>query len=164
VAQFQYRLQTLLDRKVQAKEEAQHFLAAAQRELRTAQDELEACRREQDAAADRLRVARAERVSPMIGGSSGEMMRLRRDHIGRLRDECDDASDATRAQELSVSEAGERLTAARQTLSSRSRDVEVLEKHRARLETRFNREAGRKEALDQEEMANIIFLRGRTAT
>jgi hypothetical protein len=88
-------------------------------------------------------------------------MRFRRDHIARLVDEDDAASDAMRAQELSVSEAEERLAAARETLAFRSRDVESLEKHRAKLERRFNDEAGRKEALDQEEMANDIFLKGR---
>jgi flagellar biosynthesis chaperone FliJ len=164
VAQFRYRLQTLLDQKVQAKDEAQHALANAQRELRTEQGELEECRREQEARAERLRQKRAECVAPTMGGSSGELMRLRRDHIGRLQDDWLDASKATRAQELSVNEAGERLGAARETLASRSRDVEVLEKHRARLERRFNNEAERKEALEQEEMANVIFLRGRSRT
>ena len=100
----------------------------------------------------------------MIRGTSGEGMRLRRDYIERLQQECADASEATRAQELGVSEAEERLAGARQLLASRSRDVEVLEKHRSRLEARFNGEAARKEALDQEEMANVIFLQGRRAT
>jgi hypothetical protein len=81
-----------------------------------------------------------------------------------LRDDYDRASDATRAQELSVNEAEERLADARASLAARSRDVEVLEKHRGRLERRFNEEAGRKEAIEQEEMANAIFLRGRKAT
>jgi flagellar biosynthesis chaperone FliJ len=164
VAQFRYRLQTLLDQKVQAKEDAQHALVAVQRELRASIDELEACRRAQESCAEKLGHARAERVSLSVSGSSGEMMRWRRDHIGRLQDECDEASDATRAQELSVSEAEERVAAAREALASRSRDVEVLEKHRARLESRYNQEAERKEAMEQEEMANVIFLRGRSAT
>jgi len=88
------------------------------------------------------------------------MMRLRRDHIGRLQNECDEASDATRAQELSASEAEERMATARATLATRSRDVEVLEKHRSRLESRHNQEVARKEAIDQEEIANMTFLRG----
>lgn len=164
MARFRYRLQTLLDQKLEAKEEAQQALVAAQRELQTEQNELEARRREQESSADVLRRARAERVSPAIEGSSGEWMRFRRDHIARLVDEYDAASDAIRAQELSVTEAEERLAAARDTLGSRSRDVETLEKHRAKLERRFNDEAARKEALDQEEMANVIFLNGRKAT
>jgi flagellar biosynthesis chaperone FliJ len=163
VAQFRYRLQALLDQKGQAKKEAEHSLADAQRELRTTQEELEACRREQDASAGRLRRARAERVSSVIGGSSGEEMRWRRDYIGRLLDEYKDATNAMRAQELSVSEAEDRVAAAREMLASRSRDVEVLEKHKAKLERRFNDDAARKEALDQEEMANVIFLQGQRA-
>src|SRR5262249_26521859 len=157
-------LQTLLDQKVQAKEEAQHALATAQRELRTEQDELGTCRHEQDVRAERLRRKRAECLAPSVGGSSGELMRLRRGHIERLHDHWLEASKATRAQEVSVTEAEERLGAARRTLASRSRDVEVLEKHRARLERRFNNEVERKEALDQEEMAHVIFLRGRSTT
>jgi len=158
---FRYRLQTLLDEKAQAKEQAQHAFAAAQRELRAEEEEFEACVREQKAAVERLRRTRVESMSPVVGGTSGEWMRLRRDHVGRLYDEWREAAKATRAQEVSVNEAGDRLAAAREMLASRSRDVEVLEKHRARLERRFNNEAERKEALDQEEMANVIFLRGR---
>jgi len=158
---FRYRLQTLLDEKVQAKEQSQHALASAQRELRAQEEELEACVREQEVAVERLRRARIENMSPIVGGMSGEWVRLRRDHVGRLYDEWREAAKATRAQEVSVNEAGDRLAAARKMLASRSRDVEVLEKHRARLERRFNNEAERKEALDQEEMANVIFLRGR---
>ena len=164
MAQFRYRLQTLLDQKVEAKEEAQQRLASAQRELRTEQDELDVCRREQEARTGRLRRARMESLSPVIGVSSGEQMRLRRDHIVRLQDELHDASDAVAAQGLRVTEAEERLATAREMLEARSRDVEVLEKHRARLERRFNDEAARKEVLEQEEMANIVFLRGRDAT
>jgi flagellar biosynthesis chaperone FliJ len=160
VPQFRYRLQTLLDEKVQAKEQAQHALAAAQRELRAEEEELEACVREQEGAVEKLRRARVESISPIAGGMTGEWMRLRRDHVGRLYDEWRDAAKATRAQEVSVNEAGDRLAAARDTLASRSRDVEVLEKHRARLKRRFNQEIERKEALGQEEMANVIFLRG----
>ena len=160
MAQFRYRLQTLLDQKIDAKEEAQRVLAEAQRRLLTEQNELEARRREQESSADVLRRARAGRVSPSIEGSSGEWMRFRRDHIARLADEYDAASDAMRAQELNVTEAEERLAAAREALASRSREVESLKKHRAKLERRFNDEAARREALDHEEMANVIFLQG----
>ena len=164
MAQFRYRLQTLLDQKTQAKEDAQHALVVSQRELRELRDELEACRQAQEACSERLRNARAERVSLHRGSSSGEMMRWKRDHIVLLQDRRDEASDAARAQELSVSEAEDRVSAARMMLAARSRDVEVLEKHRARLESRHTQAAERQETVDQEEMANVIFLRGRSAT
>jgi hypothetical protein len=152
-----------LDQKVRAKEEAQHTLAEAQRNLRKEHDELDACRREQQVAAERLRNARAETLSA-AGAASGEWMRLKRLHIYRLEDQDEHAAADTRAQELSVTEAEELLSAARGTLASRSRDVEVLDKHRARLERRFREEAVRKEILDQEEMANVIFLQSRRTT
>jgi flagellar biosynthesis chaperone FliJ len=161
MAQFRYRLQMLLEQKVHAKEESERALGVAQRELRTAQDELAACRREQEAMEEKLRRARVESVSTGAGGSTGQMMLFRRDYIARLLDEVDEAADATRAQELTVADAEERLAAVRKELPERSRDVEVLEKHRAKLERRFNDAVSRKEALDQEEMANVIFLQRR---
>jgi hypothetical protein len=161
MAQFRYRLQTPLEQKMQAKEEAQHAIAAAQRDLRKEQEELEACLREQEAAAESLQNARAEVLSPAAGTTTGEWLRLKRAHIHRLEQQHEHAVAGTRAQELSVTEAEERIIAARQVLASRSRDVEVLEKHRGRLERRFRAETERKEALDQEEMANVIFLQGR---
>ena len=161
MAQFRYRLQTLLEQKLQAKEEAQHGLAAAQRDLRNEQEELETCLREQQAAAERMQDASADALSPITGATTGEWARLKRAHIHRLEEQKERAVAETRAQELSVTEAEERMAAARKTLATRSRDVEVLEKHRARLERRFRAETERKEALDQEEMANVIFLQGR---
>jgi chromosome segregation ATPase len=146
---------------MQARQEAQHGLAAAQRELQKQQDELEICRLEQEAAAKRLQETRAEALSPVAGATTGEWMRLKRAHIHRLEEQNERAVAETKAQELSVTEADERLAAARETLASRSGDVEVLEKHRARLERRFRAETEKKEALDQEEMANVIFLQGR---
>jgi hypothetical protein len=161
MAQFRYRLQTLLKQKLQAKEKAQHALASAQRDLRKEKDEFEACLREEQAAADSLQTARAEALSPVAGATTGEWLRLKRAHIHRLEQQHERAVAETRAQELSVTEAEERMIAARQVLTSRSRDVEVLEKHRSRLECRFRADTERKEALDQEEMANVIFLQGR---
>jgi len=159
MAQFQYRLQTLLEQKTRAKENAQHTLAAAQRELWKEQNELEVCRREQEAAAESLRNARAESLSPAAGAASGEWMRLKRGHIHRMEDHDERATAEARAQELSVAEAEERLLAVRDELASRSRDVEVLEKHRTGTERRFLEEMARKETLDQDEMANVIFRR-----
>jgi flagellar export protein FliJ len=160
MAQFRYRLQPLLEQKVRVKEEAQLGLAAAQRELRAEEAELGACRRAQEVAAERLAGVRAEGV-PGAGVSRGELLRLRRDYLARLQDECDDASDAAGAQELRVSDALERVETAREVLTSASREVEVLEKYRARLERRFHNEIARKEAAEQEEMASLMFQQGR---
>jgi flagellar biosynthesis chaperone FliJ len=159
---FRYRLQPLLDRKVQVRDEAQQALVEAQRDLRKEEEELESCRREQEGCEERLRQAHSEWLSPAAGASSGEAMRLRRGHIQQLDRERRAAAEETHAQESSVADAGERLAGARDTLAARSRDVEVLEKHRVRLERRFLENAARKEALDQEEIANVVFLRGRS--
>jgi flagellar biosynthesis chaperone FliJ len=160
VAEFRYRLQVLLDQKVRDKEKAQQVLTNARQQLLVAEAELRACQNAMLAADERLSGAQEQIASPdVIRGSKVELLRVRRDYILRLKDERDRASDATAAQEVAVDEVEERLAAARAQLASASRDVEVLEKHRARLERRFNEELMRKEALEQEEMANVIFLR-----
>jgi len=151
----------LLEQRVQAKKDAERALAAAQRELRAAEDELAAGRREQEALEEKVRRARVESVSAGAGGSTGQMVRFRRDFIAKLQDQCSEASDAVRAQELNVAEAEEHLASMRKELAARSRDVEVLEKHRAKLERRFHEEASRRETADQEEMANVMFLQRR---
>jgi flagellar biosynthesis chaperone FliJ len=163
MAQFRYRLQTLLEQKIAAKEDAQNALSAAQRDLGKQRDELEECRREEEAAAEKLRNARASAMSPDAITTRGEWIRFKRVHIQVLQDLGERAVAETKAQAVNVTEAEERLSAARENLALRSRDVEVLEKHRERCERRFREETDHNEMLDQEEIANIIFLRGRAA-
>src|SRR5262249_10335704 len=110
-----------------------------------------------------LRHARSEFLAPKGGLLTGEALRVRRGHIQRMEQVWRDAAGETRAQEVNVSDAAERLAAARESLSLRSRDVEGLEKHRARLERRFQENAARREAVDQEEMATLVYLRERAA-
>jgi hypothetical protein len=159
VAQFRYRLQRLLEEKIRAKDTAHQQLSAAQRDLRTEEEELVACRNEQSAVAETLRRALAENAG--TGEATGQSFRMRRQFIERQRDQLAQATGATRAQELHVQEAGERVAAARASLALCSREVDVLEKHKSRLECRFNLEVERKVSLEQEEMATIIFLRGK---
>jgi flagellar biosynthesis chaperone FliJ len=52
----------------------------------------------------------------------------------------------------------ERLAEARRDLGEITREVEVLHKHRERLEQRFLREIERKDALEQDEIGNVLYM------
>jgi len=163
MAPFRYRLQVLLDQKVKQEEAVQQHLLSIQRTLRAQQQELDACRREQEHADATLLHRRAEIDAQMAGGAQGEWWRIRRNHLARLQEDCLCAADATRAQQLRVTEEEENLESARRDLAACSRAVEVLEKHRERLASRHKKMAEQKEALEQEEMANVLFLQKRSA-
>jgi flagellar biosynthesis chaperone FliJ len=158
---FRYRLQTLLEQKCREKDEAQQKLLTAQQALRLEKEELQENLREEAKAAEELSTARAELVSGQ-GGSSGAWIHLRRDHLAQVKDRWNEALDTTHLQEQRVREAEEDVQQARTEIAVRSRDVEILEKHRSRAERKFLAEVERKEVLDQEEMADVLFLRGRS--
>jgi flagellar biosynthesis chaperone FliJ len=71
------------------------------------------------------------------------------------------ATDAVRLQENRVQEARERVKRAQRVLTDAAREVEILERHRQRLESRFRREQDRKEAVEHDDAGNIIYLRRR---
>ncbi len=152
---FRYRLQPLLDKKQAAKEDAQRALGERQKELGA---ELEALDR---ACGECERIERelAQARGVVLGaGATGGFIQARRDYARGLAADLETAADARAAQEGRVREAEQRVAEARTALAECSREVEVLEKHRERLEQRFRREAERKEALEQEEMGNVMFL------
>jgi flagellar biosynthesis chaperone FliJ len=154
---FHYRLKPLLDKKQAAKEEAQRALGERQKEQAAEREQLDGCRRERERLESQLAQAR-RRVMGAAQGASGGAIQARRDYARGLAADVQAAADALAAQEIRVQEAEQRVAAARAELAERSREVDVLEKHRERLEQRFRREVERKEALEQEEMGNVMYL------
>ena len=117
---FRYRLQPLLDQKQREKDEAEHALRGAQEKLRREELELQSRRLDEDAAAGRLRIARLELVSPSRDGVTAEWIRIKRDHVERLREELDQACAATLMQTITVKQAEAGLIAARKMLAEKS--------------------------------------------
>jgi type III secretion system (T3SS) protein YscO len=62
------------------------------------------------------------------------------------------------SQELAVDEVRGVVREAEMKTSERKRAVEILEKHRAKLEKRFLTEIEQKEALEQDELGNVMYL------
>lgn len=162
MGKFRYRLDRLLEKKVAEKDDAQQALADRQNDLKSECEALDTCAAERDRIGTKL----ADLRRSMLANSgaqnlNGALIGMRREFATRLQEELKEAQDSYRAQELRVRDAEDAVQAARKRLAECSREVEMLEKHRDRLRAQFDKEAEHKEALEQEEMGNLMFLRRR---
>jgi len=154
---FRYRLQPLLDRKSELKEEAEKALVERQKEVAAEKDKLEAARRKQQDLID-LRLTRRREIMSTTGQPlNGDELRRRVEYIHALALEVDSAKEAVYAQQQVVSEAEQKLKAARDHLTDCTREVDILTKYRKKLEERFLRDAEQKEALELDEIGNMLF-------
>lgn len=165
MATFRYRLQPLLDQKSREKEEAEEALAERQKELRAERLKLEELRRKEEQLAARRDGLRR---SLLDGGGeqpvTGDEVRRRVERLRALGQDVETARDAVFSQKIVIEEAEERLENARRQVAECTRQVEILTKHRSKLERRFLAEVERKEALEQDEIGNILFMRNRQST
>jgi flagellar export protein FliJ len=155
---FRYRLQTLLDRKAELKEEAERALAAARQKLREAEARLAAAReREQALDADRA----TRRPVLLTGESRGNEVRRRVSDLAMVGRRLEEARDEVMSLRLQIEESKEQVDRACAALAEAARELEVLNKHRAKGESRFRAEQERKDAAAQDEVASALFARRR---
>jgi len=153
---FRFRLQPLLDRKIELKEQADKALIERQRELAAEKERLEQARRHEQELIEKKKKLRREIMSSQ-GTITGDEIRARVDYIAFVGQEIDRAKEGVYAQQLVVSEAEDKVKAARDHLAECTRDVDILTKYRGKLEARFLRDAERKEALELDEIGNMLY-------
>ncbi|MEZ5403583.1 MAG: hypothetical protein R2729_28140 [Bryobacteraceae bacterium] len=149
---FQYRLQTLLDQKARAQEEAERALGDKQRDLRVERERLEEENGKLAAVQQKREAFRRETPAEM----TADTMRYRADYLRGLGQDVELAKDAVYAQRFAVEEAEERVEEARSALARATREAEVLRKHREKAETRWRREQERAAELEQEEIGSVL--------
>ena len=162
MAQFHYRLQILLDLKIDAREKLERALADRQRELAAENQALAELEESQRALEATLKEARLARLGT-AEGINGHTLEIRTQYLRRLVQDVETGQGAVSAQRLRVGEFQDRVAETRQLLADAAREVEVLEKHKERLEKRFLRALEQKQALEQDEMGGIIFNQRRDA-
>jgi flagellar export protein FliJ len=160
--QFKYRLQPLLDMKIERKDELEAALAQRRKELKAEQEALAELARAQEALTAKLADALRARLGAGAG-ANGHVLGQHTEYLRGLAGDVTAGKGAVSAQRLRVREFEARVTEARCLLAEAVREVDVLNKHRERLETRFRRALERKEAVDQDEMGGIIFNQKRRA-
>ncbi len=158
MAEFKYRLQVLLDQKLEAQEEAQRKLAERQKELAAEQKAFDDLTTAQQRIEEAMARTRQTLLTP---GCEVQGILFRRDYLRGLKTDLESAKDAVLLQRVRVQDFEQRVSEARQELAECSRQVEILKKHRERLAKRFAREQEAQEAKEQDEMGNLIYLRRR---
>lgn len=156
---FKYRLQVLLDQKVDLKEKAEVALLECQTQLRTEQQKLEEANQRQG----QLKQKGDQTRRAMLDGTadtpiSGREIFWWTEYLRGLEIDIEAAKDAFFSQKLAVEESEERLSEARNYLAQCAREVEILKKHRGKSERRFRQQEERKEALIQDEIGSTLYL------
>jgi flagellar biosynthesis chaperone FliJ len=151
---FSYRLQPLLDQKLEREQEAERAQVERRRDLRESEARLAGLQSRQV----ELEAARtACRNGLLSGESTGDEIRRRRDDLSLAARRVEDIKDEVMAQRIEIEERMELLENASAALAAATREVEVLNKHRSRSERRWLAEFERKEAIEQDEIAAAIF-------
>ncbi len=156
MARFQYRLQPLLDLKLERRKALERALAALRRELGTEEAALAELQRAQEALKVRFAEALRARLSPDSTVQSRQLD-LHTHYLRGLAADLEAAGGAVVVQRIRIAECQDRVNAARSQLTQGAREVELLNKHRERLEKGFLRIEERNEALEQDEMGSIMF-------
>jgi hypothetical protein len=156
VPPYQYRLQPLLELKLERRGEMERVLAARQRELA----EEEAALAELERAQEGLKFKLAEALRGRLSAGSdvqGHVLELHTQYLRAVAVDVEAGKGAVGAQRIRAGEFRDRVSEARRQLAEAALEVEVLNKHRQRLEKSFRRAVERKEGLEQDEMGSVIF-------
>ncbi|MFP2932843.1 flagellar assembly protein FliH [Pyxidicoccus sp. 3LG] len=154
-----YRLQTLLDMRARAKEEAEQAFAAANEalkkekvELQRLIDELERRKRERKEKV----AAYLKEVMAKGAGINGMNMMARFEE--RLKDEEAQVALEVERQREAVKVAERLVERRRQEMSDAAMELKAIEKNKETWQKQVKHERQQREELNQEEIGNALFL------
>jgi flagellar biosynthesis chaperone FliJ len=160
MATFHYRLQALLDQKLERKREAERELGLRRQELRASEERLGELQ-------EKLRIAEARhgdlRRSIVSGRSAGEDVQRRVNDVAISARRIEAIKDDIMSQRIEIEERKEKVDQAVGALAAATRELEILNKHRDKSERRFRAEVDRKEAIEQDEIASALYETRRRA-
>ena len=157
-SQFVYRLQVLLDRKEEARKDAERELARREQELRSQQEKLESLRlREQKLREHRDQLRRELLSNTRESAVSAREVQTRSEYVKQVGLDIDQARSDVVAQGAVIEQCQGAVREATQRAAEARREVEVLSKHRAKQQERFLRELQAKEDLALDEIGNVLY-------
>jgi len=159
---FVFRLQALLDQRIDLRKQAEDDLKARERELAAENSTLRELEQSVETAVALYRRRRAERSRS--GMTLGVPILIQNDSLIGLEMDVQEARSAVLSQQILVDQALELVREANAVLASRRLDEEVLEKYRQKAKTRFEQEESYKEELEQDEIGSVIYLSRRART
>jgi flagellar export protein FliJ len=158
---FRFRLQPLLDQRLEAEERAKEELAERQRELLIQRHAANDLQQKQERIESLVLGLRRELTG--LASIGGAELERRKEYLGALAQDLQSARDAAFFQQLVVEEAETKVQQARALVAERSREAETLTRYREKLQKEWNLETLRKEELELDEIGNTLYLnRNRT--
>lgn len=159
---FVFRLQALLDQRIDLRKQAEDELKARENELSAEKKTLQELEQAVVMTVALYRRRRTERSKS--GMSLGVPILIQNDALIGLEMDVQEARSAVLSQQILVDQALELVKKANVVLASRRVDEEVLEKYRQKAKTRFEHEENYKEELEQDEIGSVIYLGKRART
>jgi phage shock protein A len=153
---FRFRLQPLLEQKLEAQKSAEEALAGQQKQLSAEERALDKLQQQEKRLAQSVSIMRRRLLS--TPNMCGDGLEKQSDYLHGLLQDLHSAHDAIVSQELGVREAQARVTAAGDYVAACRREADVLAKYREKVEKRFLRDLARKEELEEDEIGNMLFL------
>src|ERR1700761_2346027 len=153
---FVFRLQTLLDQRIDLRKQAEDELKAGESELLAEQTTLQELEQAVETAAAHYRRRREERSKS--GMSLGVPILIQNDSLIGLEMDMQEARSAVLSQQILVDRALGLVKKATAVLASRRLDEEVLEKYRQKAKNRFEQEESYKDELEQDEIGSVMYL------
>ncbi len=157
---FTFRLQPLLDQKLEAEREAKIAFTLQAQALEREQNTLVQCLEAEKRTQRQVSGALAELLHATQTNAGIEIQR-RNDYLLGLQQDLRSAQDKVLFQKFVVEEAEVKLKQARHKLVECSREVQKLTKFCDKLKSRFLADLTRKEAWEQDEAATVLYLRGK---
>jgi flagellar biosynthesis chaperone FliJ len=153
---FSFRFQSLLDRRIKERQQAEEEVASCQKELSAQKLVMKALEEDVQRVTCLYQSKHLRRTAAGVRG--GRLLANESDFLAGLKLEVQAAQAGVLSQQIFVDEADQSVREAQKVLATRRLAVDVLEKYREKAEKRFLQESAYKEELEQDEIGNVIFL------
>jgi hypothetical protein len=153
---FEFRLQTLLDRRIEEQKHAEEVVATKEKELAVERRTMKEFEDEAQRLADLYQHKRAERFG--MGAGKGGRMANQSDFLLGLKLDVQTAQSGILSQQVFVDQAEQAVREAQDALAICRREVDVLDKYREKAEKKFLQEEAYREELEQDEIGNVMHL------
>ncbi|HEX4167443.1 MAG TPA: hypothetical protein VHZ55_18415 [Bryobacteraceae bacterium] len=152
---FRFRLQVLLDRRLEEQQRAEEALRQRQQELAVEQQTLEALQEEVTRISALYQRRRSERLT---AHERGFRVSNQTDFLSALKLDIQAAQSGVLSQQLFLEQAQEAVAEAQDNLAVCRREVDALDKYREKAKKQFELEAAYREELEQDEIGSVMYL------
>lgn len=157
-----YRLQPVLDKRAKIKEEAEKALGAAQKALEAEQQKEAECVEAIEKIKRTKETARAEMNKKMLAGELGVSgIQQHKNYLKSLDFEIKQAEERLEQQKARVKRAEAVVQEKRDALVEATKEYQAIEKHKEKWIEQVKKEIEEKEANEQEEIGNVLYLQRR---